>query len=252
MKRIYILLALLFVLSSCELAVGEYRQDTQTALQQYTMDAFSSYVILPVMMAEVAVDFDAYLSLPEEEKAKDFRFYGNIRNPEPDMYMIDIEGLTCTLQTGGKSIWDEGSEWTYLSFTADTDLNGKGSLYCSTVEKTVLDSDPVAPGDTSLRIFSTQFGKNPTGMVLCSIVDGSYEWNVGSNGEISDTDGYLAEYMTGTQGINVTKRYNESLAGYEYICAGDFLVTVFRNNEPIDMCKAVFKPGFKPQFVSGR
>ena len=252
MKQLYILSALLFVLASCELYVGEYRQDTQDALQEYTMDAFSSYVIMPVMMAELAVDFDAYLRLTEEEKAKDFRFYGNIRNPEPDMYLIGLDGLTCTLQTGGKSIWDEGAEWTCLSFTADTDLNGSGGLYCSAAEKTVLDSDPVASGDTSLRIFSTQLGKNPVGMVLCSLAEGCYEWNVGSNGQLSDTDGYMAEYMTGANGINVTKRYNEDLEGYEYICSGDFLVTVFRNNEPIDMCKAVFKPGFRAQFVSGK
>ncbi len=252
MKRLYILFVLLFALASCELHMGEYRQDTQTVLQQYTMDAFSSYVIMPVMMAELAVDFDAYLRLPEDEKAKDFRFYGNIRNQEDGVYLIGLDGLTCTLQTSGTSIWDEAAQWTFLSFTADTDLNGKGGLYCCTTEKIIIDSDPVAPGDTSLRIFSTQLGKNPVGMVLCSGKDGIYEWNVGSNGEISDSDGYIAEYMTGANGINVTKRYNEDLNGYEYICSGDFLVTVFRNNEPIDMCKAVFKPGFRTQFVSGK
>jgi hypothetical protein len=252
MKKLFVFMALLSVLVSCELSVGEYRQDTQTALQQYTMDAFSSYVIMPVMMAELAVDFDAYLSLTEEEKAKDFRFYGNIRNPETDMYLIGLDGLTCTLQTGGKSIWDEDAQWTILSFTADTDLNGDGALYCSTSEKTVLDSDPVAPGDSSLRIFSTQLGKNPAGMVLCSLAEGVYEWKVGSNGQISDTDGYMAEYMTGDNGVYVTKRFNQALEGYEYICSGDFLVTVFKNNEPIDMCKAVFKPGFRTQYVSGK
>lgn len=239
-------------LASCELHMGEYRLNTQTALQEYTMDAFSSYVITPVVMAELAVEFDAYLSLTEEEKAKDFRFYGNIRNPEPDMYLIGIEGITCTLQTGGKSIWDEGAQWSILSFTADADLNGNGGLYCSLTEKIIMDSDPVAPGDTSLRIFSTQLGRNPVGMVLCSSEDGYHKWNVGSNGEISDTDGYLAEYLTGPEGIMVTKRYNESSEADEYICSGDFLVTVFRDNEPIDMCKAVFKPGFRVQFVSGK
>ena len=250
MKRLYILLALLFVLSSCELAVGEYRQDTQTALQQYTMDAFSSYVILPVMMAEVAVDFDAYLSLPEEEKAKDFRFYGNIRNPEENTYQIELDDLSCTVRTGGRSIWDDGAQWTFLSFGAHTDLNGQGGLYCSVSEKIILDSAPVAPADTSVRIFSMSYGDDPVGMVLCSYKDGQFEWNVGSRGVNVDGDGYVAEYMTGTDGVKVTRRYNQSLSGYEYICDGDFLVTVFKDNEPIDMCKAVFEPGLKTQFVS--
>lgn len=252
MKRLLILSALMLGLVSCELQMGEYHQDTQTALQQYTMDAFSSHVIMPVIMAELAVDFDAYLRMSEEEQAEDFRFYGNIRNPEPDMYLIDLDELTCTVRTGGKSVWDDDASWTFLSFSADTDLNGSGGLYCTISEKVILESDPVAPGDTALRIFSTECGTDNVGMVLCSDEDGLYEWNVGSNGEISDADGYMAEYMTGASGIKVTKRYNAELEGFEYICSGDFLVTVFRDNEPVDMCKAIFKPGFKAQFVSGK
>lgn len=248
MKRLFILFALLFGLASCELYVGEYSQDTQTALQQYTMDAFSSYVIMPVMMAELAVVFDAYLSLSEEEKANDFRFYGNIRNPEQDMYQIELKNIICTVKTGGKSIWEDGAAWTFLSFGADADLNGSGDLYCSAVDKVVLESAPVASGDNSLRIFSTEFGKNPVGMVLTSDEEGDYQWNVGSSGEIADSDGYMAEYMTGAEGVTVTKRYNEELAGYEYICAGNFLVTVFKNNNPVDVCRAVFKPGLKVQY----
>lgn len=250
MKRLLIFAAVLSGVVSCELYGGYITQNTQQQLQKYTLDAFSGHVLMPVMMAELAVDFDAYLSLTDEDKAKDFRFYGNIRNPEENTYQIELDDLSCTLRTGGRSIWDDGAQWTFLSFGAHTDLNGQGGLYCSVSEKIILDSAPVAPADTSVRIFSMSYGDDPVGMVLCSYKDGQFEWNVGSRGVNVDGDGYVAEYTTGTDGVKVTRRYNQSLSGYEYICDGDFLVTVFKDNEPIDMCKAVFEPGLKTQFVS--
>ena len=82
MKRLLIFAAVLSGVVSCELYGGYITQNTQQQLQKYTLDAFSGHVLMPVMMAELAVDFDAYLSLTDEDKAKDFRFYGNIRNPE--------------------------------------------------------------------------------------------------------------------------------------------------------------------------
>lgn len=249
MKRLFIISVAALAMIACEIQTGYINKDIQAQLQQYTIDAFSGHVIMPVMMAELAVDFDQYMGLPDEEKVKDFRFYGNIRSTEENTYMIELDELTCMLCTGGKSIWDENAQWEFLSFSADTDLNGNGGLYCSISQKVALDSDPVAPADTSVRIFSMLLGDDPVGMVLCSYDEGKYEWNVGSKGVNDDGDGYLAEYTTGQDGVRITKRYNEMQGGYEYICDGDFLVTVFRNNEPIDMCKAVFRPGMKTQFV---
>ena len=252
MKRLFLFLIFSLCLVSCELQVGSINKGTADELQIYTMDAFSGHVIMPVMMAELAVDLDAYLSLSDEEKVSDFRFYGNIRNTEPDVYMLELEELVCTVKVDGKSIWDEGAQWTFLSFRAETDLNGRGSLYCSTSERIVLESHPAASGDESVRLFSMLYGDAPVGMVLCSYEGRQFEWNVGTNGVNDDGDGYQAEYTTGADGIRITKRYNDSLGGYEYICDGDFLVTVFRDNEPIDMCKAVFRPGLKAQFITGK
>ena len=36
---------------------------------------------------------------------------------------------------------------------------------------------------------------------------------------------------------------------YEYICSGEFLVTVYKDDEPIDMCKALFRPGLWTEFT---
>lgn len=248
MRRLFIFSALLFGLVSCELQIGDLHRDPQNEIQRYTIDAFSSHVIMPVMMAELALDFDAYLALSDEEKAKDFRFFGNIRKPDENTYLIGLGDMTCTIQTGGKSIWEDGAAWTFLSFTADTHLNGSGTLYCTMTETIVLESAPVVPGDDSMRLLSAMLGKNPVGMVLCSSDEGFHKWNVGSAGDIEDTGGYMAEYMTGADGVYVTKRYNAESEKYEYICDGDFLVTIFKNNEPIDMCKAVFEPGMRVQY----
>ena len=251
MKKTIIYLMIVLCVVSCEIYGGEYIRGTGDELSTYTMDAFNGHVMMPVLMTEMAIDFDAYLNLSDEEKKKDFRFYGNIRNPEENHYIIETGNTTCTLKTDGRSVWDEDSQWTFLSFSTMTYLNGRGSLYCSTSEKIVLDSDPVAPGDTSVRLFSMVYGGDPVGMVLCSSSEEGLEWNVGAAGVIKDQKGYTGEYMTGSGGIIVEKRYNEPVKDTEYICSGEFLVTVYRNDEPIDICKAVFRPGVKVEFITG-
>lgn len=252
MKKIFIALLTALALAGCEYYPGDYVYSTDEQLKQYTMDVFSSYVVMPVLMAETAVEFDAYLSLSDEEKVNDFRFYGNIRNPEEDMYIIDDGNTLCTVRTEGGSIWDDDAGWTFQSFSTNTGVVGNGDLYCSTASALVLESDPTAPGDTSLRLFSLVDGEEAVGMVLCSMGEDQYEWNVGSSGIVNDADGYKANYTTGSEGIRVFRRLNEEKDGYEYICSGVFLVTVFRNDEPIDVCKAVFVPGLKTQITVGR
>ena len=250
MKRIFIITLLLgLTVSGCDYYPGDNVYGTDEGLKQYTMDAFNTYIVMPVLMAETAVDFDGYLSLTEEEKVNDFRFYGNIRNPEDNMYIIDEGKTLCTVKTGGKSVWDDDARWTFLSFSTHTDLIGKGDLYCSMSSARVLESDPVAPGDTSVRLFSLIDGDDAVGLELCYKEGNEYEWNVGASGTINDTDGYKAYYTTGSTGIKVFRRYNAAKEVYEYICSGEFLVTVYKDDEPIDMCKALFRPGLWTEFT---
>ena len=175
--------------SGCDYYPGDNVYGTDEGLKQYTMDAFNTYIVMPVLMAETAVDFDGYLSLTEEEKVNDFRFYGNIRNPEDNMYIIDEGKTLCTVKTGGKSVWDDDARWTFLSFSTHTDLVGKGDLYCSMSSARVLESDPVAPGDTSVRLFSLIAGDDAVGLELCYKEGNEFEWNVCASGTINVTDG---------------------------------------------------------------
>ena len=62
MKRLFILILFAAGISACELYSGDIYPQTGQNLKYYTMDAFSGYVMMPVMMAELAVDFDAYLA----------------------------------------------------------------------------------------------------------------------------------------------------------------------------------------------
>lgn len=236
--------------ASCEIWPGDYISDDDAALRKYTMDAFGAYVLMPVQMAELAIDFDAYMRLSDDDKKNDFRFYGNIRNPEENLYIIEDGNMLCSLRTDGRSLWDDDARWTFLSFGTSASLNGYGSIYLSISDRVDIDSDPVAPGDTSVRIFTMDYGDDPVGLVLCSATDGKLVWNVGTAGLVKDTDGYSGEYMTGSEGIMLEKRYLEAVRNYEYICGGEFLMTVLRNDEPIDMCKAIFKPGLRTEFVS--
>lgn len=252
MKRLFILILFAAGISACELYTGDIYPQTEQNLKYYTMDAFSGYVMMPVMMAEMAVDFDAYLALTDEEKVNDFRFFGNIRNPDENLYIIEDGGTVCTIKTDGKSIWDDNVQWTFQSFSARIGLVGSSELYCAASERIMIESFPAPAEDDADRLFSMVLGDDPVGLELAVQEDGSFAWNVGSQGIINDEDGFLAEYMTGAGGISVTKRYNEPLEEYEYICSGEFLLSVFRDDEPVDMCKAVFRSGIQAEFIGGK
>lgn len=252
MKRLILLILFAAGISACELYTGDIYPQTEQSMKNYTMDAFSGYVLMPVMMAEMAVDFDAYLALSDEEKVNDFRFFGNIRNPEENLYIIEDGSTLCTLKTDGKSIWDDNAQWTFQSFSTRTELNGSGELCCAASERMVIGSYPAPAEDDADRLFSIMMGDDTVGLELTLQEDGKSGWNVGSQGVINDEDGYFAEYMTGAAGISVTKRYNELLEEYEYICSGEFLLSVFRDDEPVDMCKAVFRPGIQAEFIGGK
>jgi hypothetical protein len=241
------------LISSCEYYAGDLDRSDNNQIQAYAADVFGSHVILPVSMAEFAVDFDAYLSLTEEEKMKDLRFYGKIRNPEENHYIIeDVDGSHCSLKTGGKSIWDEDCTWTILSFSSRTAVIDRGELYCSLGEKVFLKTSSVAPGDGAVRLFSLDFSERSVGIVLEKYEDGNCEWNIGTKGVIEDEDGYWAEYTTGSEGIVVINRYNQNMSRKEYICSGTFLVSIYKNEEPLDWCRAVFKAGLITEYITGR
>lgn len=250
MKRLFVLMLMAVGLSACELHTGEYINDTERELQLYTLDVFSGYVMMPVMMADMAVDFNAYMALSEEEKAEDYRFYGNIRKAGENTYIIEDGITSCTIETGGKSLMEENAKWVFLSFSSVTKVIGTGDLRCTSTEPVVLESFPAAEEDDADCLFSMMLGDIPVGMELMS-VDSVPVWNIGVQGVIDDTDGYVAEYVTGTDGMTFRRRYNERLSEYEYDCSGEFLLSIFRDGEPVDMCKAVFKSGLKGEFLTG-
>lgn len=251
MKRLFVLVLMAAGLSACELHTGEYINDTERDLQLYTLDAFSGYVMMPVMMADIAVDFDAYMALSDEEKAKDYRFYGNIRNVEENLYIIEDGNTNCTIKTDGKSLTEENARWTFLSYSSVTRVIGTGDLRCTSTEPILLESFPAAEDDDADCLFSMMLGDIPVGMELF-VRDSVPEWNIGVQGVIDDADGYFAEYVTGTDGMTFKRRYNEKLSEYEYDCSGEFLLSIFRDGEPVDMCKAVFKSGLKAELITGK
>lgn len=227
--------------------------DTLTSddLKAYASDVFSGHVIMPVALAEFALDLDVYLSLPEAEKINDFRFYGKIKKLEDNFYLIDDGRTVCSVKTGGKSLWEADAKWEFLSFSTTSWLLTHGKIYCNVSSGVVLESYPGDEG--SIRLFSMIYGDDPVGMELMEIDDeGRCRWNIGSTGRVIDTDGYWSEYMTGSEGISVVNRYNEAYKADEYICGGEFLVNIYRNDEPLDWCKAVFTPGYDTDFKTSR
>lgn len=248
-KRLTVVSTVLMMTVSCEINSGQSNVLTSEDLESYTMDIFGGHVIMPMLMAEYAIDLDAYLALSEEEKRNDYRFYGKIFKNADDCFVIDDGKTFCSVRTGGVSIWEPGASWEFLSFSTSTNLLSHGKLYCNMSDPVTLESYPTAEGDDTMRLFSMAYGEDYAGLELKrEDADGNYVWNIGTSGKIEDTDGYWSEFMTDINGIEIICRDNQALGELEYICSGSFLVNIFRNDEPLDWCRAQFNEGYMITF----
>lgn len=257
-KRMICMLAVVIAAVSCEIVPSYVTPIDSEGLKDYSGQLFGHKVILPVEMAEFALDFDRYLSMSDDEKKEVYRFYSKItmipgRN---DVYYVNDGRISCTVETGGKSLHDEGARWCCHGFSVTSYINAYRTpkMYMTTTDdiEIVLADLPDETGEQCrLDITGNQIQAS---MIMRSYEAGMYEWQMACFGEDHGASGLRAEYTTGygTGGMEMSERMLENGYYKEYICNGVFLVNIFDGVEEVDWVRMEFNSGYAPVYRTSR
>ena len=240
---------------SCEVQGGYIDELDRNDLTGYADVLFRNSVLLPVDMVEFAVTLDAYLTLPDEQKKEDGRFYGQIDRLADGVFKISCDGVACTVDTGGQSVWDDGAVWKFVQFQSYVSATGfyeSGWSVWITDDVNVTFNQDMS-GDSRLMAHVQM----PSGDVLMALrydAEQKSIWNVSVQGTDRGKTGLIAEYSTGldTGGINVAPRYDVGEAATEQLCDGLFYVDIYNGETRIDWVRMYLNPGYKTDYDTSR
>ena len=247
MKRIYAFLALLPIVTACEIGVSQVSPITSHTLENYAKKKMVEYVALPVEALEFAIEFDGYLKLSDLEQEADYRFFANTKEVEPGVYDVSYESYNeskivhFVVDTKGTSITEEGTVWKMRQF----------SYYGRQLLDSYNDWHFELADDSELMMMSAEdstwavtMGKD------CSAIlrmhpkrDDLYEWTVESRGIEESNIDIMSEFGT-TGPFTVRERPLESNEKSN-VYLGNFNVDIYRRGEPIDYCHLTVSKGMQ-------
>lgn len=245
MKRTIMILMLLPMLAACIAEHSEVTPVTAERLESYSVKAMAETVAVPVEAVEFAIDFDAYLKLPDLEKEADYRFFGNCREDSAGVYSISYDSsrefrvVKMRIDTRGRSIMEEGTSWKILEF----------GVYGNDFAYSYLDYRFTLPEGSEMIMLSAvdstwavSMGDRGAAMMKMHPKRGElYEWTVEAHGAEETSIGMDADF--GTVGpFTVRERYLESKEKTN-VYEGQFNVDIFRQGVPHDYCHMTFAPG---------
>lgn len=243
--------ALFATLVSCEVGYGDIDPVDKDELIDYTEILFANNVMLPVEMVDFAMEFDAYLSMPEEKKQESVRFYGNIRKSGEDVFSFSDSEVTCIVDTGGMSVWEDGARWKYLSFTSDTYAVGFGRKgWQAWIMDDVLMTFEKDDSGNALLLATVDMNGSEVSLALETVDEGLCTWNLFAEGTDVGKSGLKAEFCTG--GIHVSERCMEDMYLKEKIFEGIFEVDIFKGTEKVDWCRMLMNPGYRTEYETSR
>lgn len=255
-NRFTYILAATVLIASCEIIPSQVSPVSSDDLQRYADELFAHNVILPVEMAEFAVDFNRYLAMSDEEKVGDYRFYGKIDMVGENIYHINDGRISCTLNTGGMSIDDENASWQYLTFSVTSHVLSqyRPVLYMNVENEALLTFAPVEGEGRGLLDVSIVMEDDEAGLVLQSYEDGDFEWEMACFGEDRGSGGLRAEYSTGlgTGGFKISARKVANEDYNEFICLGQFNVNIYEGTKEVDWCRIIYNAGYAPMYQTSR
>lgn len=261
MKKIFSIMAAAAMMLSCEIVDQKIKPLNSDELADYAGKLFSNSVQLPVELAEVAVEIDEYMALSEEQKLEDKRF--TVRTISDGVYQVSNKNMSCTVDTGCESVWEDGAEWKFLSFISTIYSSSEytdGAWRTSLTDDVYLTFNADAMGEAKLMVFVEMPGGNAL-MSLKSRENGRSVWNLSVEGADLGNDGLRAEYGTGydTGGINVTRNYsaggsaddrNQYVARKQY--QGMFFVDIYENGTKIDWVEMTLDFDKRTQYSTSR
>lgn len=257
MKKIFVFMIMMPVLASCILEYSDVRIVNENVLMHYAETRRYEIVDIPLELLETAIEFDAYLSLPDDQKQASSMFFGNYKEVEDNMYSISIydkrasASMMMEVYTGGKSIWAEKAVWRVNGFHYD-------GRYLDGVPE---EDDDVLEDGMELALVSSadstwtlKIGERAAvKMKMHPMNEGLYTWTVNAEGE---EYGEVAEDLAsefGTVGSFIVRERSDAESQYVYnFYDGQFNVSIFKDGEPHDYCYVTYKYDQQPVYKTSR
>lgn len=239
MKKIYAFLAILPIVTACEVSMSQVSPVTSYTLENYARKKLVEHIAMPAEALEFAIEFDAYLKLSDLEQEADYRFFANTKEIEPGVYEVSYQSMLYsrniyfTVDTQGTSITEEGSVWKMRSFS----YYGSELIYHSNWESSfkLADDSEIMMLSSADSTWAVKMGQTGSAKLrMHPMRDKLYEWTVESRGsEETDID-IMSEFGT-TGPFTLRERYLES-GETSNVYSGNFNVDIYRNGEPLDYC----------------
>lgn len=231
---------------SCEIADGHIDTLTRNELNEYASALYRNHVLLPADMAEFSIELDAYLAMTDEQKLKDSCFYRRVHEIGEGVYQFMDEYLTCVVETGGKSVWDNGAEWKFIEYNSKTFVGADSSIggynvsrwnaWITEEVKLTFNADTV--GEALLMVQIEGINESLL-MAMRSRESGVNTWNLSVDGTDFGRHALRSEYSSGigTGGIVLKTAPREADAGRysrSKLSEGEFYVDIYDGDARID------------------
>lgn len=254
MKRIYIAFMALTALVSCQVTNPSSHVVDADDLLAYSNAQMGRCVTLPAELMELLVGFEEYMDKSDEDKLYDDRYYGKISEYGTGVYGISaqINGINCTVDTHGKSLWEAGAEWEFsvISYNgnyADTQMNIYHDIY--------LDEGAVLKMENPSDSVWTFHADNVESRLKMVKSDSLNVWNVTGTCRSDGKGDFSSVSVTGAEGMTFRKVWRNLGTTYTYqetSYGGTFSTDIFRNDEKVDFCTVKFRPGFASSYETSR
>lgn len=243
MKRFFCVLAFIPSLASCVLDDSDIRLVDAYTLQRYAEIKRELLVDVPVEFLETTIEFDAYMTMDPEQRPATSKFFGNYVMQEENVYNLVIydkpssNSMTMTVNTGGKSIWDENAVWKATEFS----MNG---IYLRDVELMMLSAADSTWACSVENVFSSK-------MTMLPVKDSLFSWVVEAQGRETGDDGMTSEFATSGTFLLREKSIDEF--GFKRnFYDGRFNVSIYRDGEPYDYCYMKYNYDQKTDVATSR
>lgn len=254
MKKLMIMLALVPFFASCLWDDSDVRPVDELALQKYLSNKRYEIVDMPLELMEISLELDAYLQLPEDQKMNDPLFFGNVFMHSEGQYVANIyyaptnSYVDMVVETGGKSLWEEGAQWKIAKFDYSPgyypDMVNYGEYQVPddavTVTMSVADSTWAFSAGEHTAVLLKMHPKNGE----------RHTWTVEAQGKESGSGGYTSEF--GTVGQLLVREHLDSQLNVANVFDGKFNVSIYRDGKPYDYCFATYQYDLGTTFQTSR
>ena len=254
MKKIYAYIALAIVSTGCLVNNPYERVVGQSDLVNYTSTQLGRCATMPAELIETMVDFEKYLNKSDEEKLLDAEFYGNVSFFGDDTYGVKsaTKSLYCIVDTGGKSIHEDGAEWEFASISFYGNYTDES--ISSYFQDIIIEGGKLKTVDSKTGIWTFN-AENIESKITKVPGDSLQAWNIIGSCTEHAGNGIRSTSTTGEDGITYRKVMMDRNTVYPYIRAsysGTFTTEIFKENEKTDWCRFAFRPGFNSTVTSSR